>query len=53
MTLLPLMMAVAGGLLLSAIAVAHPDLPSVPTSVLTVPDTRLNCPLQMAVRHWS
>ena len=36
MTLLPLMMAVAGGLLLSAIAIAHPDLPGVPASVLTV-----------------
>ncbi len=38
MTPLPLIM--AGGLLLSAVTVAHPDLPSVPPSVLTVPDTK-------------
>ena len=43
MTPLPLMM--AGGLLLSAVAFAHPDLPGVPASVLTVPDPQPDPPV--------
>lgn len=43
MSLLPLMM--AGGLLLSAVAVAHPDIPGVPASVLAVPDIKPSPPV--------